>query len=185
MREPSPEELTKYPDEGGVLGDFMYAIRYYGGHYCGYIAVPSGHPWYGQDYNDLNVRVHGGLTYGHASHYGHALELARLTARISDCQESGDEPMRVFYQRHLNAESEHAGEECENLPSHSLDLWWFGFDCAHYLDASSPEYNARMRTLIPGWPDETGIFRDRDYVYAEIESLAQQAALAWSEEHAR
>lgn len=33
------------------------------GHLCGYVAVPPGHPWHGQDYNDIDASVHGGLTY--------------------------------------------------------------------------------------------------------------------------
>ncbi len=35
------------------------------GHWCGYVGVPFGHPWYGKHYSDdaINVRVHGGLTY--------------------------------------------------------------------------------------------------------------------------
>lgn len=35
------------------------------GYRCGYVAVTSGHPWFGQDYDDVEPRprVHGGLTY--------------------------------------------------------------------------------------------------------------------------
>lgn len=29
----------------------------------GYIGVPKGHPWFGKDYSEIDVRVHGGLTY--------------------------------------------------------------------------------------------------------------------------
>lgn len=39
----------------------------HGGHWCGYAAVPEGHPWHGKSYSDesmWNVNVHGGLTYG-------------------------------------------------------------------------------------------------------------------------
>ena len=51
---------------------------------CGYVTVPVGHPAHGKDYNDLNVSVHGGLTYARdegdggwtlgfdCSHYGDA-----------------------------------------------------------------------------------------------------------------
>lgn len=40
---------------------------------CGYVGVPKGHPAYGKDRDDVNVRVHGGLTYdgpcsGHVCH---------------------------------------------------------------------------------------------------------------------
>lgn len=31
---------------------------------CGYCAVPSSHPAFGKDYIDVNIDVHGGLTYG-------------------------------------------------------------------------------------------------------------------------
>ncbi len=34
------------------------------GIWCGYAAVPPGHPSHGHDYNDVPVEVHGGLTYG-------------------------------------------------------------------------------------------------------------------------
>lgn len=36
------------------------------GHWCGYVAVPPGHPYYGKDYDGLDVEVHGGLTYADA-----------------------------------------------------------------------------------------------------------------------
>lgn len=33
------------------------------GVWCGYVAVPPGHPWHGKHYDDINASVHGGLTY--------------------------------------------------------------------------------------------------------------------------
>ena len=30
---------------------------------CGYVGVPEGHPWYEKEYEEIDVRVHGGLTY--------------------------------------------------------------------------------------------------------------------------
>jgi hypothetical protein len=43
------------------------------GGWCGYAAVPPGHPLHGTPYNDVDVEVHGGLTYadrcqGHICH---------------------------------------------------------------------------------------------------------------------
>ena len=29
----------------------------------GYVGVPPNHPWFGKDYNELDVDVHGGLTF--------------------------------------------------------------------------------------------------------------------------
>lgn len=33
------------------------------GFWCGYVGVSEGHPHFGQNYNDVNVDVHGGLTF--------------------------------------------------------------------------------------------------------------------------
>ena len=41
-----------------------YLHRMEMGHWCGYVAVPAGHPMHGMDYNHVNANVHGGLTYG-------------------------------------------------------------------------------------------------------------------------
>jgi hypothetical protein len=30
---------------------------------CGYIGIPKGHPWYLKGYDDIDARVHGGLTF--------------------------------------------------------------------------------------------------------------------------
>ena len=39
------------------------AVRNHSGNWCGYVGVPNGHPAYGQDYDNVDVDVHGGLTY--------------------------------------------------------------------------------------------------------------------------
>jgi hypothetical protein len=36
------------------------------GYRCGYVRVPLGHPWYGQEYDDIGADVHGGLTFAEA-----------------------------------------------------------------------------------------------------------------------
>lgn len=36
------------------------------GNWCGYAAVPPGHPFHGQHYDKPDVEAHGGLTYGGA-----------------------------------------------------------------------------------------------------------------------
>jgi hypothetical protein len=35
------------------------------GHYCGYVGVPREHPAYGKSYQDIDVEVHGGMSYSH------------------------------------------------------------------------------------------------------------------------
>ena len=39
----------------------------FGGHLCGYVSLPGGHPWWGKKYEDMNVEVHGDLTFGECS----------------------------------------------------------------------------------------------------------------------
>lgn len=39
------------------------ALRNHWGNWCGYAAVPPGHPLHGQDYDSVDVDVHGSLTY--------------------------------------------------------------------------------------------------------------------------
>ena len=34
------------------------------GNFCGYVGVPPTHPDHGKNYNDVDVEVHGGLTFG-------------------------------------------------------------------------------------------------------------------------
>lgn len=38
----------------------------YLGHLCGYVALPKSHPYYGKNYDDIPIEVHGGLTYARA-----------------------------------------------------------------------------------------------------------------------
>lgn len=40
------------------------------GFLCGYVGVPPGHPWYGKGYDEVDVNVHGGLTYAEACSEG-------------------------------------------------------------------------------------------------------------------
>ena len=52
--------------EGEHLG-FQWVVVNNGlGYRCGYARVPLGHPWHGKSHDDLNVEVHGGLTFAEA-----------------------------------------------------------------------------------------------------------------------
>ena len=67
---------------------FEYLIWFHeqDGFRCGYVGLPKGHKWYGEDYDDIPVNAHGGLTF------------------------SG---LQTIF---------------------DSELWWIGFDCAHYGD---------------------------------------------------
>lgn len=117
---------------------------------CGYVGVPPSNFAHGRDYQDLNVVVHGGLTYSKA------------------CQEDG--------------EICHVPE-----PGREHDIWWLGFDCAHFTDVM-PKHDADMRALrkrdpeldaqlgrLEDFPDPfPRTYKDWAYVKAEIELLAAQ-----------
>jgi len=81
---------------------------------CGYVGVGPDHPYYGKHYmeledDDIDVEVHGGLTYS------------------ASCEEGGEIC-------HVPAEGrEH-------------DIWWFGFDCAHFMDVA-PRMDADLRDI--------------------------------------
>lgn len=105
------------------------------GAWCGYVAVPPGHAAHGKDYDDVDARVHGGLTYANK----------------------------------CSGEICHAAE-----PGEPDDVWWLGFDCAHYQDYI-PAMRARDRAR--GWGDRgCDTYRNLPYVETECTDLAKQLA---------
>lgn len=49
-------------------------------------------------------------------------------------------------------------------PDMPEEVMWYGFDCAHYMD------------LIPSRQTEPYVYRDLEYVKAQVKSLAEQLA---------
>lgn len=63
---PSPKmTLVDHGEEFGVKWVTCKAPLY--GAVNGYVKIPEGHHWYGLDYDDINVDVHGGLTFSNAA----------------------------------------------------------------------------------------------------------------------
>ena len=103
---------------------------------CGYVGLPPGHPLHGKD-------------------YGEAHDLADINVHggltfANACNESAKDGHGICH---------------VPFPGRPADVWWLGFDCAHYMDLS-PRY-----THLVG---ETGTYRDVAYVRAECASLAGQ-----------
>lgn len=134
------------------------------GHWCGYVGVPVGHPWYGKsaswsDGDDIDADVHGGLTYA------------------AVCTEDD----RPAYEQVCHVT---AGEDRR---------WWIGFDCHHYMDIA-PGFEMRQRELgmrlraegdIAGanlfeHPDFGATYKTLTYVQGEVGGLVRQAHLAES-----
>jgi hypothetical protein len=96
---PWSDELDRY--------DFRTRAGYPGlivrndlGNLCGYVGLPPNHPAYGSGYDDVDVDVHGGLTYaeaccGHICHVPMAGESDDVWWLGFDCAHGGDYlPMR-------------------------------------------------------------------------------------------
>jgi hypothetical protein len=124
---------------------------------CGYIRVLPGHPWFGLDYNDILVDVHGGLTYS-----SHGV----------DCT------------NHPGAAEWWIGFDCGHfmdaldpaLRNHPAVGGGGMFKANDLLD----EYNKKL-PFAEGEDLGLGMFtriRTRDYVQAECESLCEQAKAA-------
>lgn len=112
-------------------------VRNGGGSLCGYVGVPLGHPLYGVDYNDLDMGVHGGLTFA------------------GKCQEDQEDDGHGV---------------CHKVdPDESDNVWWLGFDCAHYMDISPLMLR---ENLYSG----EGSYKDIEYVKSQISGLAFQIA---------
>lgn len=130
---------------------------------CGYVGVNAKHPCYDQDYDNVDVDVHGGLTFS------------------NPCQKYTAENMHLGPIEQMQAEA-----ICHLVENDEDDnIWWLGFDCAHLHDLvpdmarhnRSPQMAAiyaqfNIPTTSSIHADET--YRDINYVTNEVLSLALQ-----------
>lgn len=100
-------------------------------HRCGYVALTPNHPLYGIEYSEKTKLL------------GAAVE--------------GEQQVESYVAEVFNAHGGVTYSGGDNYPVEGVDLWWFGFDCAHSAD------------------EEDG-GRSLEYVVAECESLATQLA---------
>lgn len=82
-------------------------ISYCDRFYVGYIAIPKGHPFYGKHYDEIDIEVHGGLTFSEFSdffkdyedgnapywwigfdfnHYGDDFEIQDIDYAVNECE---------------------------------------------------------------------------------------------------
>lgn len=141
------------------------------GVWCGYAAVPPGHPYHRKHYServqaDVSERAIGKL--GPVAVLLHALSA-----------DDGKASLEIVLDVHgsLTYSEECQGEICHApKPGEPADVWWFGFDCGH-CDDLSPGLRHTLREL--GIRDHDGEeYRDQAYVTAETKRLAEQLAAA-------
>lgn len=62
-------------------------------HRCGYVAVPKGHPLFGEGYDDVSADVHGGLTYASEGTETYPIPSADYWWFGFDCAHCDDAPI--------------------------------------------------------------------------------------------
>lgn len=134
-----------------------------GGHLCGYVGVPQGHPLWGFSDDaipaDLGIEVHGGLSYSNICDEGPTPERFLSNEARSICH--------VVVPKTVRATTEHATEYRVN----DAHAWWFGFECNQVYDLVPN--TVRPDVSVPN--AEIGrIYRDDAYLLAEVRALAAQ-----------
>lgn len=146
-----PDKVQWREEETGLP---CLAKRGPGGHWCGYVGVSEGHPAFERDYTDIDVRIHGGLTY--AEHCAEGPE----DEAICHVPESGEADY-VWW----------LGFDCAHLmdysPAHAAA------DRKRYEDTGDPIW---LNSAF-----DRGEYRTLGYVRAETESLARQLAVSFQD----
>lgn len=115
------------------------------GSWCGYIAVPPGHPWHGREHDELDVEVHGGLTYSG----GCVGEICHVTVP--------GEPDDVWW---LGFDCAHVLDHCPALHAMMRDV------------ALSAGALPAFVTQVAKWPAK---YRTLEFVRRQVEELGDQA----------
>lgn len=136
VRRPNDVLLT-----GKHAGHEFAIVHNQSGYRCGYVKVEKDHPWYGTNYNDLDVDVHGGLTFAAAdepcdqggpddgwwvgfdcAHCGDAKDPALLTTDQLEYESNFENSFRQKYPEYANWKSpdtikttEYVEAECRKL----------------------------------------------------------------------
>lgn len=173
MSEPAERRInkTRWPDGPWMHEpdrvDFEHAglpcllLRNGKGAWCGYAAVPPGHPWHGVDYKAC-------LAPGAPGHDPEDEDSA-----WHDCQETLQERVRVHGGLTYSAACE--GPICHvPKPGEPDAVWWFGFDCMHLGRDFAPRYALEMPGIYGLFGE--AIYRDLAYARAQTERLAEQLA---------
>ena len=89
-------------------------VRNQFGALCGYVGLPPDHPLHGQDYNDVDAHVHGGLTFA-----GPCMEGAPEDQGVCHVPEAG-RPDKVWW---LGFDCAHAGDWAPDLSRYGNDTY--------------------------------------------------------------
>ena len=127
-------------------------IRRHNRNRCGYVGVPPEHPLHGVAYYEASPCLRP-LTDDEP------IGKRGVLALLAYSKEEGLRPDIAF---DVHGSLTFAGDG--DYPVENDGLWWFGFDCNHSGDASTPEEDGR----------HGNIYRSLEYCVDECESLARQ-----------
>jgi len=127
-------------------------------HYCGYVGIPKEHILHSKSYSEERpVRLPANEPIG---------DRGIMPIFLHAMSDVKDHFTRLDCYFNVHGGLTYSGSGDEGYPTKEPnDLWWFGFDCAHDGDATKGKY----AHYYPG-----DVFRDKEYVEAQLESLAQQ-----------
>lgn len=152
-------DKVQWPDE--TTGLPCLAVRNRMGAWCGYVGLPAGHPWRDKSTDEMDVSVHGGLTFGPAP----CMEDERFVCHVVHDKEEEDVQWIGFDCLHLNdtapgmmASEAFINEKVVAEGKKPFDLW------------SEREGEWFMRKS----------YKPLAYVTAEVTSLAAQVENAWT-----
>jgi hypothetical protein len=116
----SPERVLS---QGEHLGFEWITVHNNLGHRCGYIRIPLGHPWHGQEY-EIECDVHGGITFAQADIPCDKGGPDNAWWIGFDCAHSGDAPdptlpnamkREIFFEHGMVRSQEYVENECKSL----------------------------------------------------------------------
>lgn len=132
--------------------DLLAVVMYVGGrHRCGYVGVSKDHPLYGLSYSTPTALIKQEQVDSCA--VGKKSPLLVLTATVNG--DSGGTEIRRSLDVLVDVHGGITYSDSDAQYPIPSELWWFGFDCAHYDDK-----------------EEGG--RSLEYCIAECESMAAQ-----------
>ena len=118
------------------------------GAWCGYVAVPPGHPCHGRATNDLDLSVHGGVTYA-----------SLCSEEVCHVPEPG-EPDDVWW---VGFDLSHARDYVPAMAVHAT--------IDEHLAALLPDLARQLAEL-----HDRRAYRDLAYARGQVEQLAEQLA---------
>lgn len=140
------------------------------GHRCGYVGVPQGHPLYGKSYSTTV----GKFTDIKNKSVEKMSPFNVLTMAFEELNE--DSPVRIDCYFDVHGGITYAdGGAGSKYPVES-DLWWFGYDCAHYGDGKDLSVLDEIHREIEKMYPTGGVVRTLDYCINECKILAEQLA---------